>query len=133
MGAIPILLVSGDALRSRELLVILEPFSVEAYLSQTVREARQAMLRKTFGMVFCDVECSDGGYAEILQACGELCPEAAVVVTSRREDARTYLDAMRRGAFDFILWPYCPSEVARIVRTALETKRPRARTADALR
>jgi two-component system, response regulator FlrC len=115
----PVLLVTSDLARGRELVGMLEVLRVEPYFCLTVDEAELALARNNFLLVFSDVELADGDYCDVLRIREILRPRAAVVVTSRTENARAYLDAMRRGAFDFILWPYCPAELGRIVRGAL--------------
>lgn len=71
-------------------------------------------------LVFTDVRLPDGTWADVV-ALAQKCQSAVnVIVVSQTENVRLYLEALERGAFDFVVPPFEPSELAHVVRCAVD-------------
>ncbi len=100
---------------------------LEPVFASTLAEARLVLEREPVAMIFFQEKLEDGSYRDIL---GDNARDAArlpVIVCSPFTDDRLYMDAMCRGAFDFVAYPYSRQEVDWIVSCAL----PRAATVGA--
>jgi FixJ family two-component response regulator len=78
-------------------------------------------------MIFFQDQLADGNYRDILGENARDASKLPVIVCSPFTDDHLYMDAMCRGAFDFVAYPYSRQEVDWIVNSAL----PRAAAAGA--
>ena len=77
------------------------------------------LAREPVQIVFCEAGLIDGTFRDVLRAVRGAGSKVPVVVASRVDDTREYIEAMGLGAFDYIACPYRHSEVERIVSSAL--------------
>ena len=71
-------------------------------------------------LVFTDVQLADGNWCDVVSL-ADKCPlPINVIVISRQLDVNLYIEAMERGAFDFITPPLEGSDVAHVVRCAAQ-------------
>ena len=66
-------------------------------------------------VVLTDTSLSDGTWADVL----DLASAVPVVVVSRLVDIELYLNALERGAADFIVPPVSPDDLAYVIGTAI--------------
>ncbi len=66
-------------------------------------------------IMFTDTTLPDGTWADVIG----LAP-VNVIVVARLVDIRLYVDVIEHGAFDFLVPPFVPSDLAHVVRCALE-------------
>lgn len=85
--------------------------------TSSVKEARGILARESISMVFCEDRLADGNFRDMLRVMEA--KQVPVVVTSRTDDPKEYLEAMKLGAFDFIAAPYRRAEVEWILEHAL--------------
>jgi len=71
-------------------------------------------------LVFTDTELPDGTWADILAEAERAAQPVNVIVVSRVVDTRFYVDAIATGAFDFLAPPFAATDLAYVVRTALD-------------
>lgn len=86
------------------------PLSCSTYI-----EARRLMQQHNFSVVLCSDRLADGGYQSVIAAAKPI----PVVVLSSLAEWEPYLAALRAGAFDYIACPPDPSEVERILWSAI--------------
>jgi DNA-binding NtrC family response regulator len=71
-------------------------------------------------LVFTDVQLADGNWRDVISL-ADKCPlPINIVVISRQLDMNLYIEAMERGAFDFITPPFEAPDVAHVVRCAAQ-------------
>jgi DNA-binding NtrC family response regulator len=72
-------------------------------------------------LVFTGTTFCDGTWTDVLNLASDLKVHDAtkIVVVSRVVDHRLYIDAIEKGAFDFIVPPFEPENLAFIVRSAI--------------
>jgi DNA-binding NtrC family response regulator len=72
-------------------------------------------------LVFTDTRFCDGTWVDVLNLTSELKIHNAtkIIVVSRVVDHHLYVDAIEKGAFDFIVPPFEPEDLAFIVRSAI--------------
>ena len=112
-----VLVVTSDPDRSRVLSSLLVACGLEFVAKSSIREASVFLAQSSVPLVFCENELPDGGFGDLLQAISPA--RIPLVVASRIADTRLYIEAMSRGAFDFIAPPFHRHEVERIISNAL--------------
>jgi DNA-binding NtrC family response regulator len=74
-------------------------------------------------VVVTDLALSDGDWTDILRAANAAPAKTPVIVASRLLDIKLYLDVLDSGAHDFVVPPFSSSDLAYIIRTAIQTDR----------
>jgi DNA-binding NtrC family response regulator len=69
-------------------------------------------------LLFTDDQVADGAWPDAIRLAMEASRPVNVIVVSRLVDVRFYIEAIERGAFDFIAPPFNPSELDHVVRCA---------------
>jgi FixJ family two-component response regulator len=62
----------------------------------------------------------DGTWADILAVAEKAAEPVNVIVVARVVDTRFYVEAIETGAFDFLAPPFNATDLAYVVRTALD-------------
>lgn len=114
------LVVNDDADMLWHLQDVLEQQRVQVQCARNVKEALAALASgATAEIIFTGSSFSDGTWRDVLTMAQAADPPSAVVLVTRVEDIRTYLDAMSEGACDYIVPPFSEADVGHIVRNAL--------------
>ncbi len=116
-----ILVALSDLAGQKSLAGALGTTGLDAVFTSTLREAREVLGKEQVAVVFCQVELEDGSFRDILDSGETSRHRVPVVVCSSFYDKDVYIDAMCRGAFDFIAYPYAKKEVDWILSGALQT------------
>jgi len=71
-------------------------------------------------LVFTDTELPDGTWADILAEAERAAQPVNVVVVARLVDTRFYVETIETGAFDFLAPPIVATDLAYVLRSALD-------------
>ena len=118
--AAPILIVEDSptvAQACRDALVRLER-PVET--AETLAKARAAVRRRVPALVLLDVKLPDGEGLALLDELARLGDRPPVVVMTAHGSVQLAVEAMRRGALDFLVKPFDETRLLTTVRNALE-------------
>nr|WP_275976796.1 sigma-54 dependent transcriptional regulator [Polyangium aurulentum] len=87
-----------------------------------VRDAIEALRQnpQPFPLVLTDLVMPDGSGIEVLTAAKERSNATEVIVMTAHSTVEAALDAMRRGAYDFVTKPFSPAELTALAQKALE-------------
>lgn len=124
-----ILVVSANLEGRREVCRILEALSVQVIPCSTLAQAEQVLSLQYPSLIFCDERLPDGGYGDLLELKlpGRIPPP--IVVLTRNGEWELYMDATRRGAFDVVRSPWCPTDIElSLIRGVRETRHKIAAT-----
>lgn len=103
-----------------ELLWVLKALSIKVVHAQDCLEASQLLNKNTgIDLVYAGTGFQDGGWADVVQLAQRSKTYLPVIVVSQIVDAELYLEALGRGAFDFVTPPFQVSDMAHIVRSAI--------------
>ncbi|MGH9326825.1 MAG: hypothetical protein ACRD2B_09105 [Terriglobia bacterium] len=116
-----ILVALSDPMGQRSLAGALRTRGLDAVFTSTLREARDVMGQEQVAVVFCQVQLEDGSFRDLLDSGESRRSKIPVVVCSPFYDKDVYIDAMCRGAFDFIAYPYAKKDVDWILSGALQS------------
>jgi DNA-binding NtrC family response regulator len=114
------LLVHAKDQSYADLTPVLGSLSIKVVHAQSFREA-SVLLKKqgAIDLIFTGTNLEGGGWADVLALAQHAKSYLPVIVVSRIVDAGLYLDALERGAFDFVTPPFLTSDLAHIVRSAI--------------
>jgi two-component system response regulator PilR (NtrC family) len=87
-----------------------------------VRAALEALRQnpQPFPLVLTDLVMPDGSGMDVLSAAKERTGATEVIVMTAHSTLEAAIDAMRKGAYDFVTKPFSPAEIAAIAQKALE-------------
>ncbi len=86
-------------------------------------QALDAFASESFDVVLTDLKMPGVDGLGLLKRIGELERDAATVIMTGFGTVETAIEAMKQGAFDYILKPFKPEDVVRVLRRALEKQR----------
>jgi DNA-binding NtrC family response regulator len=96
---------------------------IELIDARTGAEALAALRETIPDAVLLDLELPDTNGIEILRAIRARNLPCAVIVVTAHGSVKTAVEAMREGAYDFIVKPFAPDRLIVTVRNALERRR----------
>jgi DNA-binding NtrC family response regulator len=126
-GEVPIpsgLVVSADDFICGTLGDLLLRCCVAPVFAETVREAAREIADGNVSFVICEDKLHDGSYADLLQVQDAKGCSVSLIVVSRSGDWPEYLQAVDRGAYDFLAYPLIPGELERIIGNFLRYPHP---------
>jgi len=100
-------------------------FQGEGYESEVVGDFEGALSRlssRDFDLVFTDLRVPGNSGMNILKEAGALRPDAVIVVVTALDDSATAVEAMRAGAFDYIVKPFNLERILASAAQALEKR-----------
>lgn len=100
------------------------------YLNQTnscvsaanAQDALEILAKESFGLVITDIHMPGLGGIELLRKITELYPETAVIIVSGVDRTQRVIDAVRVGAFDYLIKPIDLDVLSLCVERALERR-----------
>jgi len=117
-------LVVDDERHQRDILrMILEGEGCETAVAGTARQALTAARSETFDIVLTDLKMPDQDGITLLTALLEAQPGLCVILMTAHGTIDSAVDAMRKGAFDYLTKPLEKDELLLVVRRALERTR----------
>ncbi|MBW1748300.1 MAG: sigma-54-dependent Fis family transcriptional regulator, partial [Deltaproteobacteria bacterium] len=120
---IPHILVVDDELSMRELLEVL--LGKEGYKVSCAENGRKAisMIKKTeFDLLLCDIRLGDMTGIEVLKASKDQNANTVVIIISAYSTTEAAVEAMNKGAYDFVPKPFDNEELKQTIKNALDLK-----------
>jgi len=115
------ILVVDDEAKVRSMLGhILEHQGYEVYLASSDHDELEALDYYTFDLILTDVVLHNGSGIELLEQLRTQQPQLPVVLVTAVHDIGVVIDAMRRGAYDYLLKPFEAEHLLSTVQRALE-------------
>ena len=112
-----------DALR-----LALEEQSIDITIARNCAEAALALWSDSPPpLVFTGIQLADGSWADVLTLASKASAPVNVIVVAPFADVSLYVQAIERGAFDFIVPPLSDPELLHVVRIAAENVLSRRR------
>jgi len=123
----PRILVVDDEQVIREILA--DFLSMEGFLVRTAEDGSAALVelsRHHYDLVLSDLKMPKMGGLELLAAIQKHTPNVVTVIMTGFGTVETAIDAMKKGAYDYILKPFKVEEVVHTIRRGLEKQKLRA-------
>jgi len=120
----PRILVVDDEKVIRDMLA--DFLGMEGYLVRTAEDGSAALGELTKGhydLIISDLKMPKMGGIALLDEIGKTSPDALTVIMTGFGTVETAIDAMKRGAYDYVLKPFKLDEVIHVVQRGLEKQR----------
>ena len=123
----PLILVVDDESVIREILA--DFLAMEGFQVRTAPDGKAALgelSRGQFDLVLSDLKMPNVGGIELLDAISRHSPNVVTIIMTGFGTVETAIDAMKRGAYDYIMKPFKMEEVVHTVRRGLERRKLQA-------
>ena len=120
----PRVLIVDDEKFIRDILA--DFLGMEGYVVRTAEDGQAALGELShahYDLVISDLKMPRMGGIELLEQIGTTAPNALTVIMTGFGTVETAIDAMKRGAYDYILKPFKVEEVIHVVQRGLEKQR----------
>jgi len=125
-----LLIIDDEENIRRTTAVVLEGLGHETAGAQTRAESLKQLERDHFDLAFLDLKLDGESGLDLLPELLKIQPQLEVVVFTAYASIETAVEAMRRGAADYIPKPFTPEQIRRVLSRVLEARRLRARVAE---
>lgn len=127
-AAVASILVVDDSEPMRDVIaLVLRDASYEVLDAGTVVEAERLMGERVFDLVLLDIHLSDSESGiDFLHRLVPFHPDTAIVMMTGTGDTQTAVDCLRDGAYDYLLKPFRPGELLRVVEESLTRRNSRS-------
>jgi DNA-binding NtrC family response regulator len=120
MTSFNIMVVSPNLEVQQAFAGVLGLWGLAPIVASSVREAEEIVNRHSVSLVFWSDEFpEDTGMDGFIRRASRPSNKVPVVVVSRLDDWEHFVSFLRRGAFDYVLYPLSEVEIARVVKNAL--------------
>jgi two-component system response regulator AtoC len=120
-----ILIVDDDDGLRESLELVLAAEGYEVSTAANADDALDLALTASPEVVLCDLRMPGMDGLELLPELGQRLPEATLIMMSAYGSADLAVEAMQRGAYDYLAKPFNPSELLLVLRKAQERERLR--------
>ena len=130
-----ILAVTSDENLGTALSAALSRKGFQVVLASGGAEGIRRAESRGFDLILLDLSLKDLSPLEVLSRAKEASPQSPVFIVAASPSVDSAVEALRRGAFDYLIWPVSDEEMVRRVENALQVKRlgeVRRRTAEEL-
>ncbi len=120
----PRVLIVDDEKFIRDILA--DFLGMEGYIVRTAEDGAAAVNELTqarYDLIISDLKMPRMGGLELLEAIAVHAPQALTVIMTGFGTVETAIDAMKRGAYDYILKPFKVEEVIHVVQRGIEKQR----------
>jgi len=121
----PLVLIIDDESDLRELLsMTLKRMNIASKEAATLSEAKTAIHQERFDLCLTDLSLPDGNGLDLLVYLQDSKPELPVVVITAHASIDTAIQALKTGAFDFLIKPIDIHVLRNVVSSALKLTKP---------
>ncbi len=117
------ILIVDDERSIRESLELI--LNEEGYRTTTVSNGKEALKEaseKTFDIVITDLKMPEMDGMTLLYKCQKICPQTAVIIITAHGSLDSAIEALRQGAYDYILKPFDFDAVLLKIKRLLQHK-----------
>jgi two-component system response regulator PilR (NtrC family) len=123
----PSVLVVDDERSMREFLeILLNKEGYQVTLAANGKEAFGFLEKEKYDVLVTDIRMEDIDGIDVLKKAKALNPDTVVIMISAFATAETAVEAMKEGAYDYIPKPFKVRDFKRILKDALEARKPAA-------
>lgn len=123
-----ILIIEDDAAFCQMLQQFLTKRGYEVEISFSAPEAKSKFEQTKFDLVLTDLRLPDYDGIRLLADIKKVNPKTQVILMTGYAEVGTAVDAMKKGAFDYISKPFTPDEIVLLIESALYTLSTKATT-----
>ena len=117
-----ILVVDDDSLLRDFLAETLNRSGYWVDLASTGEEALEKISKEDYDIILSDVRMPNMDGMELLKTTRDFLPDAKVVMMTAYGTVQNAVEAMKLGAFDYVMKPFSVDEIELVLKRALEHK-----------
>jgi two-component system response regulator AtoC len=121
-----VLIVDDDRRMRRTLQIMIERMGLDSTAAADAHEAREQLRAARFDLVLTDLKMPETGGIELLEQIRSEQPQLPVILITAYGTIQTAIEAMRKGASDYVLKPFDNENLELVIRRALEIERVRS-------
>src|SRR5215813_2686020 len=125
-----VLVVDDEQNIRRTLTVALETMEHEVTSAADGKSALKELRSGSFDVMLLDLRLSQESGLDVLQEALRISPKLAVVIVTAFASIETAVEAMRRGAYDYLPKPCTPEQVRHVLGRIARTKKLESRVAE---
>jgi two-component system, NtrC family, response regulator AlgB len=125
-----LLIIDDEEHIRRTAAVVLEAMGHETVAAENRASALKQLERERFDLAFLDLKLDGESGLDLLPEILKVDPELEVIVFTAYASIETAVEAMRRGAADYIPKPFTPEQIRRALSRILEARNLRRRVAE---
>src|SRR5437868_2154986 len=125
-----ILLIDDDVNLRKSLRLGLEAMGHRVVAAASGSQAQELLGQRLFDVAFLDLRLANEQGLDVLPALLRLAPGLDVVVITAYATIQTAVEAMRRGAFDYLPKPFTPDELRVVLDRVARLRRLQSHVAD---
>ncbi|KAB2835868.1 MAG: sigma-54-dependent Fis family transcriptional regulator [Candidatus Brocadia sp.] len=118
-----VLVVDDDLLGREYLSEILIRNGYEVVSASDGQQALARVSKEGYDLVFLDMKMPEMGGMEVLEKVKTLSPETVVVLMTAYGTIETAVEAMKKGAYDYIIKPFSPDQVELVIARVNERQK----------
>jgi two-component system response regulator AtoC len=118
-----ILIVDDERQLASSLAEYLEPDGIEAEIAPDGKSGRQKLEEEPFDCLVTDLRMPGLDGMQLLRWVKEEGPDMPVIVISAHGEIRDAVEAMKTGAYDYLVKPFDPDELSLRIKKAVENRR----------
>ena len=121
-GRTRVLVVDDDS-EMRALLA--DVLGDEGYAVEGVANGAESLIRlrtESFAAIVLDKNMPGLSGLDLLPGLRTICPDTPVIMITAFGDVATYVDAVEKGAFDYVFKPFRMEELLRVLRRAVSSR-----------
>ncbi|MGB5296924.1 MAG: sigma-54 dependent transcriptional regulator [Thermoanaerobaculia bacterium] len=115
-----ILVVDDEQSMLEFLRLLLEEIGYQVTTASSVEEGRTQIRESGFDLVLCDIIMPDGNGLDLLREIKQQDSRISVIMMTAYTSTKTAIEAMRRGAYDYVSKPFDVEELKVVMQKALE-------------
>jgi len=115
-----VLIVDDDRRMRRTLQIVIERMGLQSAAAADAREARELLGHGTFDLVLTDLKMPETTGLELLDEIRAVHPTLPVILITAYGTIQTAIEAIRKGASDYVLKPFDNDSLERVIHKALD-------------
>ncbi len=120
-----LLIIEDDAAFCQMLQKFLTKRGYDVETSFSAPDAKEKFKKTNFDLILTDLRLPDYDGIQLLGDIKEVNPKTQVILMTGYAEVGSAVDAMKKGAFDYISKPFTPDEIVMVMDNALKTAVPR--------
>lgn len=117
-----ILIIEDDTAFCQMLQKFLTKNGFAVSVSYSIKDAEERLASSTFDIILSDVRLPKGNGVTLLPQVKRESPKTQVILMTGYAEVKTAVNAIKKGAFDYISKPFTPEEILSVIKDALRTK-----------
>jgi len=117
-----ILIIEDDTAFCQMLQKFLTKNGFDVSISYSIKEGEELLERSTFDIILSDVRLPKGNGVTLLPQVKRDSPKTQVILMTGYAEVKTAVNAIKKGAFDYISKPFTPEKILAVINEALNTE-----------